>query len=244
MLKQKILNQIQVAAGKGRLLFYEDLLKHVLPHCESPTEDDARRKLYGILDDINNEDENSLLPSALVIDRNTGMPGPGFFRKFGGRRNLNSNAFGSFVGEAKKVFNHYQIHETPKNYGVLIDADQTNATNVNNFLQREHADIPAVICRARGQKAKWNTSPLKKHNIEFHSVPTTEQHKRDAADFFLSMEGAVMAHKTHGDRLLDLIYIISGDKDLSHLQTFIDSCNITTDRRDNNFNKLPPKRNI
>ncbi|MGI9298027.1 MAG: hypothetical protein ACR2QC_09025 [Gammaproteobacteria bacterium] len=219
--KKRILEKIGDAARERRLLNYEDVLL-----LKSGVGDDDRRDLYEILGEINRESEEGLLLSALIVDRNTGMPGPGFFREF--MPDSAANSFKFFAWEAKRIFNHHGAGVLV-NYGVLVDADQTSAQNVANFLQKQK-HLP-VVCQACGKKSEeeWNMTPIrlvcKSQRVpNYYKVPASlggNRKQHDAADFFLSMAGAVMMERTYANFLLDEIYIMSGDKDFAYLRKFV-----------------------
>lgn len=257
--KVKILENIKSAACDGCLLFYDELLALL----GDDKTDERRRELYGILGELNRENEDGLNLSALVVDRNTGMPGPGFFREFMSKSE-EGNTFLFFAGEVRKIFARHRRASTAVHYGVLIDADQVNAAKVRDFfLQKERGNYP-IVCRACGIKGKkeWNMEPLERLcadrcKPDYYSVPAPTKQRdvgqrrqrrganqkrpnkqSDAADFFLSMIGAVMMEKTYARCLLDKMYIISGDRDFAYLQKFMRSYGIDVQCVDNQLQEV------
>ncbi len=237
--KKKILERIESAAGERRLLYYDELL--VLSGDGNPD----RPELYEILGEINNERQDGLKPSAIVVSKEMGMPGAGFYREF--MPEAGTNVFKFFAGEAKKVFQHY-APDAPKNYGVLIDADNVASKNVADFL-RKQSRFPIVL-RACGIADKWEwgikliNESFSQCDPQYYSVPApagTKKHQKqhDAADFFLSMTGAVMMEKTYDKRLLDEIYIMSGDKDFAYLRKFINGYRVDVLCFNNRMEKVP-----
>ena len=213
--REEIEEKLAAAAKGGYFLFYEDLL----------TKDttDSRRALYCLLGKINDENQDGLNITALVIDRRTGMPGPGFFRGLvAGKTKADippEKVYTVFCGEIRRIFRHYNA---PEKFGALIDADNCgNFAQVEEFLQR---DIPnkrdAVICWVCGKDNQRDMSPLKRHNPEFLSIRENLRDSKNAADFVLSMQGAVMLSTPNIHGVIDVLLVYSGDYDLGHLEIF------------------------
>ena len=216
--REQIEEKLAAAAKGGYFLFYEDLLTE-----DAADDYQSRQALYRLLGEINDESQGRLNPTALVIDARTGMPGPGFFR---GLQKKNKKPisperiYKTFRGEVREIFNEY---DAPDQFGVLIDADNhANSTKVEEFLKTE---IPggrdAIVCCACGKDEQWDMSPLERHHPEsFLRIREDLRNKKNAADFALSMRGAVMLSTPNIRGIIDVVLVYSGDSDLSHLENF------------------------
>ena len=80
MSRERVKEKIEAAARNGHLLYYEDLLSSDM----GDDDDDRRRTLYAILDKLNNEEhaKSGVWLSSIVVGKDIGMPGEGFFRKY------------------------------------------------------------------------------------------------------------------------------------------------------------------
>ena len=213
--KQKIYEELEKAAHSGSFLFYKDLW---------PADENARKDLYRLLGEINDENQDGLNITALVVNKRTGMPGPGFFRGIEKKTEAlipPEKIYAVFCGEVRKIFRHYNA---PEKYGVLIDADNCgDFSQIEKFLQRDIPDKQdAVVCCVCGKddKDEHVLSPLSRHCPEFLSIRENLRYSNNAADFALSMQGAVMLSTPSIYGIIDVLLAYSGDYNLGHLEIF------------------------
>ena len=216
--REQIEEKLAAAAKGGYFLFYEDLLTE-----DAADDYQSRQALYRILGEIDNENQDGINLTALVVDRRSGMPGPGFFRglqKKSKKAISPKRIYKTFRGEVRKIFKE---HNAPEQFGVLVDADNhANSAKVEEFLKTE---IPggrdAIVCCACGKDDQWDMSPLERHHPEpFLRIREDLRGKKNAADFALSMRGAVMLSTPNIRGIIDVVLVYSGDSDLSHLENF------------------------
>ncbi|MGI9307354.1 MAG: hypothetical protein ACR2P5_08655 [Gammaproteobacteria bacterium] len=229
--RKKIECEIASAARSGRLLYYTDLLP-------DDVNEKKRRMFYFILDEINEKQGETLLPSALVVGEEIGMPGEGFFRKnkkhLGLLGNPSQNRFAAFAREARKLCAHYGAK---KNCGILIDADQVGTATTKELLSG--IDEKPVVCRAYGNAETWGIKNnfRDKRNITFFHTPKEEHAIRSATDFRLYAQAVRIVREIHNKKLIDKLYIVSCDKGFKHLTDTVKQDGIEVVWLDNEGNK-------
>ena len=215
----RVKEKIEATARNGHLLYYEDLLLSDM----GDDDDDRRRTLYAILDKLNNEEhaKSGVWLSSIVVGKDIGMPGEGFFRKYRQRFGVfavdKSENFVLFAQLARQVFRHYNAAD---DYGILIDADNVAvaATGkiLQNLLQVENGRL--IVCRAFGNNAEWGNKLRKNYGIDFFHTPPKEHEIKNATDFRLYVEATLRVIRgTHHGRLINILYLMSCDRGFKHL---------------------------
>ena len=236
--REEIEEKLAAAAKGGHFLFYEDLLTK-----DAANDYQSRQALYRLLGEINDQNQEGLNITALVVDERTGMPGPGFFRGLQKNQKPSSpqEIHAVFCGEVWRIFDRYRTPDAPRNFAVLIDAD-----NCGNFAKVEESlkkEIPggrdAAVCCACG-KDKRDMTPLKRHHPHpFIQIKENLRDKSNAADFALSMQGAVMLSKPLTRGIIDVVLVYSGDSDLSHLVNFASPYKVEFRQFNNQGERVP-----
>ena len=221
--KQAVKQKIEEAAKSGCLLYYDELLPSEMEISMEISKGEERARLYPVLDEINDEswEKEQILLSALVIGKEIGMPGEGFFRKNKEKNRFLAqfsleNRFTVFAREARKAISRYN---KTKNNGVIIDADQVGGDTAARLLDK--INLP-VVCRAYGNDANWLAKKRKRLGVDFFHTPEKEYRKneldiKNATDFRLYAQTVVAVREIHNKRLIDDLYIISCDKGFKHL---------------------------
>ena len=216
LLKQ-IKDELEKAARAGHLLYYEELLPLLPPEYDEAV---GRPVLYQILDDINEEEhaKNGVWLSSIVVGKNIGMPGEGFFRKYHKRfphHLVGLPPFVAFSLLAREIFRKYRPAGGSLNYGILIDADNGVGCNVVDGLLQKHQNF--IVRHAFGNNEKWCEKLRQNRRIDFSHTPP-EWRIKNATDFRLYTDTLLrVIRKSHDKRLIDVLYIISSDNGFKYL---------------------------